>query len=94
MFHTEMARNGGGGGVVRGVGSTLGGLTMEAKGSCKGREGSECPHGRRRVSLKERVISVGQRPGQAHCGSLLKRPLQNEGKQERSEWVALPYPTL
>jgi hypothetical protein len=74
MPHTELARNGGGCGMVRGVDSALGGVAMEAEGSCKGGEGSECPHGRRRGSLKEHVIR-GQQLGQAHCGNILQRPL-------------------
>jgi hypothetical protein len=80
--------------VVHRVYSTLGMLAMEAGGSCEGCEGGECRHGRSQGSLKEHVIGGGQRPGQAHYGNLLQRPLQCEGKQERPEWAALPCPAL
>jgi hypothetical protein len=94
MPHTELACDGGGSSVVPGLDSTLGGLGMEAEGSSEGSEGGKCPHCSRWGSLKERVISAGQRPGQAHSGNLLQGPLQGEGKEERSERVALPFPTL
>jgi hypothetical protein len=94
MPHTELAHNGSGGGGVNGVDRTLGGPRMEAEESCKGREGGESRQDRHSGSLQEDVISVGQWSGQAHCGNLLRRPLKQKGKQERSERVALPYPTL
>jgi hypothetical protein len=72
--HTEVARNCGGGGAVRGVDGTLGRLGLGSEESCKGSERSECPLGRRRGSSKDRVISEGQRQGQTHCGNLIQRP--------------------
>jgi hypothetical protein len=59
MPHTWLACNGGSGGVVHRVDSTLG---NGGRGDCEGHEGGEYPHGRRRGSLKENVISVGQPP--------------------------------
>jgi hypothetical protein len=82
MPHAELACDGGGSHVVPGVDSTHGWLRMEAEGSGEGSEGGKCPHGRRRGSLKERVISVGYRPAQAHSGNLLQGPLQGEGKED------------
>jgi hypothetical protein len=38
MPHSQLARNGSGGGVVPRMDSTLGGLRMEADGGCEGRE--------------------------------------------------------
>jgi hypothetical protein len=35
MPHTELARNSGGGSMVRGVDSTLGGVALEGEWSCK-----------------------------------------------------------
>jgi hypothetical protein len=61
MPHATLVHNGSGGSVVPRVDSTLGGLRTEAEGSGEGGDGGECPHGRRRGSLKERVIRVGQR---------------------------------
>jgi hypothetical protein len=96
MPHTDLACDCGGSGVVRGVDSTLGWLGVEAEGSGEGSESGKCPHGRRQGSLKERVISLGQWPSQAHSGNLLQGPLQGDGKEERSERVALQlsHPTL
>jgi hypothetical protein len=90
MPHTKLACDGGCSGVVPGVDSTLGGLGVEAEGNGEGSEGGKWPHGRGRGSLEERVISVGQRPGQAHSSNLLQGPLQGDGNEKWSERVALP----
>jgi hypothetical protein len=83
MPRAALVCNGSGGGVVPRVDRTLGGLGMEAEGSGEGGDGG-CPHGRRRGSLKERVIRVGQWPGQAHVSNLLPGPFECKGKQELS----------